>query len=94
VTTERLGDKTPIFHRIVANLGGRDVDNRAFDEFYLSLRIIAIELGHVLWLSNIEGNLFRIIRIFRDKLFDTINPRYPSLGIGWYPSLIQFIHND
>lgn len=55
VTTEGLVINS-IFHRIVANLGSRDVDNRAFDEFYLSLRI-AIELGHVLWLSNIKGNL-------------------------------------
>ena len=63
MATERFGDKPPIFHRIIANLSSRDIDNRTFDEHYLSLRVVAIELDHVLWLSNIEGNLFRTIRI-------------------------------
>ena len=82
VASEWVGDKSPIFYRIIANLSSRDIDNRTLDEFYLSLRVVAIELDNVLCLSNIEVNLFVTIRILSDKVFDAVNPWHPTFWIG------------
>ena len=88
MATERLSDKSPILHGVITNFGSRDVYNRTFNELYLRLGIVFIEFSHILGLTNIKGDFFRGVGIFRDKLLNMLNPWNPALRVGRHPFFI------